>query len=252
MLVEVKNPHQDGDVGNDPSSKPSPNNIRLSWEPQVSDLIRARYEDHRRSGSTEPLMVCVVGIPGSGKSSSCTVLPDMLSDIGCFAMPFDGYHIPLSGLKTMPNADDKIYRRGAPDTFDASGLARDLDRIKYGSEPRIEIPGFDHAIGDPSNAAHTFKREEHNIVICEGLYLLHEEDGWRDVAAQFNVSVFIEADLDVCMSRLKVRNRCIPGYTPEEIDVRVDRVDRQNALKVMESKRKASLVVKSAAFPAKQ
>jgi hypothetical protein len=50
------------------------------------------------------------------------------------------------------------------------------------------------------------------------------------------------------MERLKARNRCIPGYTPEEIDVRVDAVDRANALVVERSRARADLVVRSAAY----
>ena len=47
------------------------------------------------------------------------------------------------------------------------------------------------------------------------------------------------------MLRLKIRNKVIPGYTPEEIDFRVDVVDRGNAHTVNGSKDRASLVVKS-------
>lgn len=46
---------------------------------------------------------------------------------------------------------------------------------------------------------------------------------------------------------VKIRNKCIPGYTEAEIFKRVDEVDRVNAEKVEESKVFADHVVKSGA-----
>ena len=53
-----------------------------------------------------------------------------------------------------------------------------------------------------------------------------------------------QADLEVCMEALKVRNLCLPGCTPAEVVARVDTVDRANALRVQGSKRAAGLVVR--------
>jgi pantothenate kinase len=171
-----------------------------------------------------------------------------LREPGSLVMPFDGYHYAMRDLKNFSNPDDAIYRRGAPDTFDVDALKRDLQRIRYGSEATILLPGFDHSVGDPEDDAHIFVREGHRIVITEGLYLLHEEQGWKDVRDYFDYSVFVDADIDVSMARLKERNKVIPGYTVEEIEVRVDAVDRINALTVVETKNRANLVVKSAAL----
>lgn len=147
----------------------------------------------------------------------------------------------------MDNPEDKIYRRGAPDTFDAAGLKRDLGRIRNGDEEVVTMPGFDHAKGDPEPDAHTFRRSEHKIVICEGLYLVHDDHGWEGINSLFDMTIFISSDVDVCIDRLKIRNKCIPGYTAEEIEFRCDAVDRVNANTVMRSISHADVVVKSAA-----
>jgi len=83
------------------------------------------------------------------------------------------------------------------------------------------------------------------VVICEGLYLLHDDEGWEGTAEHFDFKIFIDADVDSCIDILKIRNRCIPGYTVEEIDVRCDAVDRVNAYTVMKSSDKADVIVKS-------
>ena len=56
-------------------------------------------------------------------------------------------------------------------------------------------------------------------------------------------------DVDQCIERLKERNKCIPGYTPEEIEARCDDVDRKNAeLSRDGARRYASQIVESGAM----
>lgn len=225
---------------------------KITWQREVADKIRGQLKLHQDRTKNDPvkkpLMVSVVGIPGSGKSVGCTILNELLEDVGCMVMPFDGYHYPLDHLKSLPNSDDYIYRRGAPDTFDALALKRDLERIRIGSEDIVKIPGFDHARGDPEHDAHAFCRENTNIVLVEGLYLLHDKDGFDTLWEIFDLSIFVSADIDDCVGRLKVRNKCIPGYSPEEIEIRCEKVDRVNAMIVEASKPRADIIVNSVPF----
>jgi pantothenate kinase len=147
----------------------------------------------------------------------------------------------------MPNSADLIYRRGAPDTFHPERLAADIDRIRDSTDELIKIPGFDHSSGDPEPDAHQFRRSLHKIVLCEGLYLLHDDPKWDSLKKRFDMSIFVEANVDLCVERLKIRNLCIPGYTEEEIIARVDAVDRINAETVERSKKYATITVQSAA-----
>ena len=239
--------------------------VQITWEREAAQIIRMLA---RVANPSRPFMVGVVGIPGSGKSTSCEVLASFLEDGDAYddiassgagerqdgkqnspiIMPMDGYHYSLEELAKFDNAEDAIYRRGAPDTFDSEALCRDLERIAFGNEPQVAIPGFDHAMGDPVDGQHLFDRSQHNIVICEGLYLLHDDDGWEYVQKYFDWTIAIDADVDMCIDRLKERNKCIPGYTPEEIELRCDEVDRANALLAQRTAGKyASQIVKSGA-----
>ncbi|GMH87145.1 hypothetical protein TrVE_jg6882 [Triparma verrucosa] len=203
---------------------------RVTWEDGVRDLILEGKDEVER----KPYLVGLAGGAGSGKSTSAKILNSKIPK--SMVLPADGYHVKLSDLKTQ----DLVYRRGAPDTFDVERFKNDLAALKNGGGG--SFPGFDHAKGDPFEGEHVYKNED--VVIVEGLYLLSEE--W-DVKEMFDLTIFIDADIDKCMERLKIRNKVIPGYTEEEIIKRVDEVDRVNAETATAGKRFADHVVKSGA-----
>ncbi|KAG7349029.1 phosphoribulokinase / uridine kinase family protein [Nitzschia inconspicua] len=226
-----------------------------TWEEPQAEIILKRIKEWQAANPQEentkrrPYMIAISATPGSGKSVSAFMLANFLENSGYPTMicPHDGYHYPLDYLRTFPDADDLVYRRGAPETFDSFALMRDLDRIRNGKEDIIKLPAFDHAKGDPEPETHIFDRNRHKIVLCEGLYLLHDQDGWEGVRDYFDYRIFMNADIDVCIERVKIRNQCIPGYTPEEIEIRCEKVDRINALTVLRSKYRADVVVESVA-----
>lgn len=216
-----------------------------TWERSVASDIK--HQITTKSFSDTPFMIAIAGIPGSGKTTSSHLLSEILKNefhISNVVIPMDGYHYPLKVLQTFDNSVDVIYRRGAEDTFDSDELFNTLMKIKSGPEETVYIPGFDHAKGDPEQDMYKYKRSDHSVVICEGLYLLH----WHRIQQIFDYTVFIDANVDACISRLKVRNQCIPGYTKEEIEIRCEEVDRVNAMVVLKSKEYANLIVKSIAI----
>jgi len=251
-----------------------------SWEKDMAQTIWERMQ--QTPDNHRPYMVGLVGMPGSGKSASSFLLANELEQqfgLKSMTMPHDGYHYTMDYLRTLGNSgdgdgsdnksNDAIYRRGAPDTFDSASLLRDMERIRNsnddeGEETIIKIPGFDHAKGDPTPDQHIFDRHQHPVVICEGLYLLHDDSGdgdendtdgttkgWKDIKSMLDFSIFMDSDLEVCIERVKIRNRCIPGYTPEEIVERAETVDRANAMTVLNSKHRADVVVESLAIKKK-
>lgn len=231
----------------------------LSWECDVEAHIRQILKERSTSTTAvdQPLMVGVVGIPGSGKSTSCSVLTQSLADVGSCLLPVDGYHYSVTQLLEHENPDDVIYRRGAADTFDVRSLQLAMEQIRYSSSNNnkdtvIKLPGFDHARGDPEYDAHTFDGNQHKVVIVEGLYLLHDADGWENIKSCLDLTIFVDACVDTCIDRLKIRNQCIPGYTKEEIELRYDVVDRANAMTADKSRQYANWIVEGIASSKKR
>ena len=67
----------------------------------------------------------------------------------------------------------------------------------------------------------------------------------QGVADCFDLTIFMNSNIDVCVERVKIRNQVIPGYSPEEISLRAEKVDRVNALTVLRSKARADIVVET-------
>jgi len=213
---------------------------RLRWELEVAKDIKHRLEG---MAPGRPLLVALAGMPGSGKTTATRALERLLGP-SCLVAPMDGFHVPMAALRARPDADDAIYRRGAPDTFDPAALLKYLQAIRNAEGPdELTLPGFDHAVGDPTPGGVVFKRQTHKVVIVEGLYLLHDSDGFQAIKDVFDWSIYINTDIEVCVARVKERNKVIPGYTAAEIDVRTERVDRANAVIVQRSASRADRVV---------
>jgi pantothenate kinase len=242
------------------------NNLRITWERSVANNIIQRANDAslvdatRNLGSTIPVpyMVAIAGIPGSGKSSSAEIITRLINEMSskrgaggtsknsdvCVCIPADGYHYSVATLLELQEQKSDttlIYRRGAPDTFDVAALIQDLERIRYPNNEsadaddslkiQVKLPGFDHAVGDPTIHQHIYDRKQHSILIMEGLYLLYDQNQWDRIKDYFDYTIYIQThSIDTCMERVKERNVCIPGYTVEEIYQRVDIVDRNNAI----------------------
>ena len=111
---------------------------RLDWK----TALAADLQD-RAAACGRPLLVALAGMPGAGKSTTSGVLRRLLHP-KCFVVPLDGFHVPLQSLRSRPDADDAVYRRGAADTFDPEGLCEKLRQVVEGQEPKVWFPDFDH------------------------------------------------------------------------------------------------------------
>jgi pantothenate kinase len=80
-------------------------------------------------------------------------------------------------------------------------------------------------------------------VLVEGNYLLLDEPGWRDLAALFDLRIFLDVDRRDLERRLR-RRWDQHGLSPEQAGAKVSENDLPNADRVNERRLPADLVVR--------
>jgi pantothenate kinase len=211
------------------NAKPSSRNVSFD---ELAKLT-AEFERSRR------VVVAIAGAPASGKSTLAERLVDRLNaDEASSAalLPMDGYHF-----------DDRVLiarglraRKGAPETFDVGGLLHMLDRLKQNEEDEIAVPVFDRDLEISRAGARLIPRDA-RILVVEGNYLLLDQEPWSRLQALFDLTVFVDAPEDLLRRRLVERWRGY-GFTPEEIEAKVEGNDIPNGRFVISNSKAADLV----------
>jgi pantothenate kinase len=179
--------------------------------------------------------VALAGVPGAGKSTIAHALCARWAR--AVVLPMDGYHLP----KGMLDAEG-MRRRGAPHTFAPDRLRADLRRLK--ATGAGTFPAFDHAEGDPREAAIRVAADERPVIV-EGLYLLLAE--WR-LESLFELRVFLDCPLDLALQRVASRHLAC-GLAPDAAAarLRVETNDRLNAQLIIDDgcRERADLIVRT-------
>lgn len=181
-------------------------------------------------------MIAICGAPASGKSTLAEALCVALvrADVSSCVVPMDGFHLDNSILK--PNG---IFdRKGAPHTFDSAGFAALMARCAQ--ENDVYYPTFDRA-RDLSIAASGVVSGDIDTVVVEGNYLLMQTPGWQDLAAIWDVSIYLDVPAATLKERL-VKRWLDHGMSAEDADARAEQNDMQNARTVIEHSARADFV----------
>jgi pantothenate kinase len=187
-------------------------------------------------------LFAVAGAPGAGKSTLAEALVAALEAIApgrAALMPMDGFHLDNAVLA----ARGLLARKGAPETFDAAGLAAMLDRIAAGSEP-VAVPVFDRDL-DLARAGARIILPDQTIVIVEGNYLLLDDPPWSRLAGHFDRTLLLEVD-EAELTRRLVDRWLGYGHAPEAARARAEGNDLPNARLVLARSRRADVVWREA------
>ena len=204
----------------------------VSFE-QIVEVIARRGADRRS-------ITALVGPPGAGKSTVSERLVgalNLLSPGSAAVLPMDGYH--LDDLVLVPRG--LRGRKGAPETFDVSGLASMLVRLKSNEEPEIAVPVFDRDIEVARAGARMIPQTVRHLIV-EGNYLLLDRAPWSALAPMFDTSVAVIEKLDVLRRRLAARWEGY-GLSEAEVVAKVEGNDLINARLVLEHNRAPEFVL---------
>ena len=220
-------------------------------EPLIELLALLDESSHRR-GVRQRVVVALAGLPGSGKSTMASQWAQAINAQRgantALALGMDGFHLSRAQLAEFADPQAALMRRGAPWTFDPTAFAQNLRAIKNpGSLPASTQtwPGFEHGVGDPVAAAIQVPPDV-QLVIVEGLYLLHQGHGWHegpDWDDLFDRVWYLNVAMKLAMQRLLARHMACNGNSRAQAQQRLADNDRLNADIVLQSRGRAQALV---------
>lgn len=177
-------------------------------------------------------LVAIAGPPASGKS---TLAETAAAELAVPLVPMDGFHLDNRVLTQM----GLLPRKGAPETFDLGGFTRLIAALAGGEAAfaplfdRAQDLGIAGAIPVPASA---------ELVLVEGNYLLFDEPGWRDLAAFWDFSVWLDVPTETLEQRLITRWRN-HGLSEAEARARAEANDLPNARRIQGARLPADLTL---------
>ena len=182
------------------------------------------------------IIVGISGCPGAGKSTISGLILKALQknkiSKDSVLVPMDGFHLDNKILEK----NNLLSKKGAPETFDVNGYIELLNRI-HNNQDEVFSPYFDRNLDLAKAGAISIKRK-HKIVITEGNYLLLEQEPWNKVKKYLDLTIFIDADLEVLKRRLKLRWLDL-GLSEAEASQKAELNDLPNAIFIKKYSKKA-------------
>lgn len=193
-----------------------------------------------RAGGVERLVVAIAGAPGSGKSTLAETLREEIAARGetVAIVPMDGFHFDNRVL----DARGLLPRKGAPETFDVAGFRHLLGRI-VAREPDVAIPVFDRSI-EIARAGAAIVPAETRIILAEGNYLLLDEPPWAVLAPLFDLTVWLEVEIEELERRL-IRRWLKHGFAGGAARAKALSNDIPNAQRVVAGSRRADFTLQN-------
>jgi pantothenate kinase len=185
----------------------------------VSELAALALALRGRVPLGRPVMLGIVGPPGSGKSTLTDALLGALTHWSLVQM--DGFHLSNEVLLALGRRD----RKGAPDTFDVGGFVSLLARVRMESGV-VYGPRFRREIEEPIAGSIAIDCASVGVLV-EGNYLLYDDYGWSAVAPMLDAIWYVDTPSDECRSRLV--ERASITYGPVDGPAWVANVDEPNA-----------------------
>lgn len=183
------------------------------------------------------IVIAIAGASASGKSLIASTIYKELKeelnsdDIGIISE--DAYYKDQTHL-TMEERVKTNYDH--PNSMDHHLLVEHLRQLKQ--REAIEIPEYDYSEHNRKTTTKNFTPKK--IIILEGILLLTDEE----IRNEINVSIFVDAPLDICFIRRLQRDMLERGRTMDSVIAQYRKTVRPMFLQFIEpSKQYADIIV---------
>ncbi|HDL3866287.1 uridine kinase [Mannheimia haemolytica] len=189
------------------------------------------------SQTSSCVVIAIAGASASGKSLiASTIYKELKNELGTDNIGIiseDAYYRDQSHL-TMEERIKTNYDH--PNSMDHHLLVEHLRQLKQGNV--IEIPEYDYTEHNRKTTTKHF--EPKKIIILEGILLLTDEN----IRNEINVSIFVDAPLDICFIRRLQRDMVERGRSMESVISQYRKTVRPMFLQFIEpSKQYADIIV---------
>ena len=188
------------------------------------------------------------GPPGSGKTTLAGVWEQLARQrpvhLPLQALPMDGFHYPnrvLDAQTVTLEGVNMLLRRikGRPESFDLAAIAASLRALKAGQA--VRWPRYDRQLHDPVPDAIPVLAE--GVIVVEGLYMLLDEPGWRELRAWADWGIFVECPPDLTRQALLGRGHR-QGRSDEAALAHYNLVDRYTGQLVMQHRHGIDVLIR--------
>lgn len=158
----------------------------------------------------KPIFIGIAGASGSGKTLLASRLCDLIvrnfGDQQIKVINEDCYYRCRDGITF---ADRAKVNYDHPDAFEHELLIKHLAELLSGKA--IQLPQYDYATHNRSQTV--TKIQTAKVILVEGILIFHHPE----LRKQFDLKIFVDVDLDVCLSRRLKRDTAERGRTAESI-----------------------------------